>query len=474
MNLETWLEEQGLSKYDSLFAYHEISDLEVLALLSEAELESIGLPLGPRKKILSELSQLEPKEAGRATEQVAPPFIPSERLPHLTNSEAAPTPRTPAFSGSSRIKAKGKSSRKATAIFVAVAVHVAIILIATTLTIFAATKDEPEIIAMIAPPSSTPQQEMKKKTVQKQVRQAPSAASAAAAPMAQMMKANAEAQFSTPDVTRTSTGPLGIGDGDLGTGAFGAGTGLGDAGGGRTLFGSSGNGSLKGYLYDLKRDSDGKGRRIGGMEDVPQSYRDFMPHLHKLIKGDFSDTVLSDHMRVGNPLTFNFLTVPIQDAKVGPEAFGAKGEMKPSGWLAVYKGRIKSKGATEIRLVGRFDDVLLVFHNGKLVLDGTYIIPKAPTATNFRPSGEIQDRLFKGQGGQVGPWFRLSGGDELVIVVGEIPGGALGGGLFCQEKGVNYKEGKFAPFVIGNLSEEDRARLKAVQGCTLERIPSFF
>ncbi len=91
---------------------------------------------------------------------------------------------------------------------------------------------------------------MKKKTVQKQVKRAPSAASAAAAPMAQMMKANAEARFTTPEVTRTSTGPLGVGEGDLGSGAFGVGSGLGDAGSGGSFFGTATSGNLA-VIFDV-------------------------------------------------------------------------------------------------------------------------------------------------------------------------------------------------------------------------------
>ncbi|MDF1739088.1 MAG: hypothetical protein P1U86_08010 [Verrucomicrobiales bacterium] len=286
MNFNEWLEQRGLGKYAGIFAENEIDEIDILAHLSEKELESLGIPLGARKKVLRALSeegaQIQPPATSEppadtqpsaashpgespaetaAPESSAQPEFPSTvpaqpapETPPETMAAVEPTsgPHAPSPSTLTRIEAKGKSSRKATAIFIAVAVHVVIILIATTLTIFAASKDEPEIIAMIAPPSTSPQQEMKKKTVQKQVKQAPSAASAAAAPMAQMMKANAEARFSTPDVTRTSTGPLGVGEGDLGTGAFGAGDGLGEAGDGGSFFGVSTSGNLA-VVFDITR-----------------------------------------------------------------------------------------------------------------------------------------------------------------------------------------------------------------------------
>lgn len=462
MNLQTWLEQNGLEKYRSLFAGHEIEDLETLAFLNEAELEAMGLPIGPRKKILNAFSQASP-----AVSQTPAPEAVEEPSQQTAQSHAT----VPA--GASRIESKGKSSSKATAILIAVGVHVVLILIATTLTIFAASKDEPGIVASIAAPSTSPQQEIKKKTVQKQVKRT-SSSSAAAAPMAQMMKSSAEASFTVPDVTRTSTGPLGVGEGDFGSGSFGSGLDTG-SGGGATLFGSTGSGSLKGYLYDFKRDSKGRPRRITGMENVVQGYKDYMPFLHKLIQTNFSTDALNDHMRIGKPLSYTYLAIPPQNAEIGPEAFGAKGEMEPSGWLAVYRGKVRTKGV-EIRLIGRFDDVLLVMHNGKVVLDGTLVIPGAPTATNLKSPGEIKNHpLFKGrQGGRIGPWFKLQGGDELIIAVGEIPGGGLGGGLFCQEKGVKYKQGNLSPFVIGKLSDEDRTRLKKIKDCTLEKIPEIY
>ena len=284
MDFNGWLESEGLGKHADALAANDIDEVEILADLNDAELESLGIPIGARKKIRRALARLghEVENTQAFSPQLAAPEArssPPETLsvdPQSASSEAPaqepasepasgapvePAPITPshlapvtsspqAFDAqATRHEPKAKNSRKATAIMVAVGVHVALIIIATTLTIFAASKDEPEIIAAIAPPSTSPQQEMKKKTVQKQVKRAPSAASAAAAPMAQMMKANAAARFTTPEVTRTSTGPLGVGEGDLGSGAFGVGAGLGDAGDG-SFFGTATSGNLA-VIFDV-------------------------------------------------------------------------------------------------------------------------------------------------------------------------------------------------------------------------------
>ena len=54
-DIESWLESRGLGKYTDIFTdiftENEI-DMEVLPELDEADLEKLGLPMGPRKKIL--------------------------------------------------------------------------------------------------------------------------------------------------------------------------------------------------------------------------------------------------------------------------------------------------------------------------------------------------------------------------------------------------------------------------------------
>ena len=65
--------------------------------------------------------------------------------------------------------------------------------------------------------------------------------------MAQLMRANAVAKIALPNVTRTSKGPLGLGDADFGSGGFGSGgSGLGS---GASFFGGSSTG--KRFLFVL-------------------------------------------------------------------------------------------------------------------------------------------------------------------------------------------------------------------------------
>ena len=51
-DIQDWLAAQGLARYAPAFEQAEI-DVGTLALLTEEDLREIGLPLGPRRKILS-------------------------------------------------------------------------------------------------------------------------------------------------------------------------------------------------------------------------------------------------------------------------------------------------------------------------------------------------------------------------------------------------------------------------------------
>ena len=56
-DIRAWLEDLGLERYSRLFAENEI-DLDVLPKLTSKDLQELGLPLGPRRKILSAAAAL--------------------------------------------------------------------------------------------------------------------------------------------------------------------------------------------------------------------------------------------------------------------------------------------------------------------------------------------------------------------------------------------------------------------------------
>ena len=78
-DLAEWLEAQGLGQYARVLTENEV-DLEALRLLSEHDLQELGISLGPRKKLLKAIAELNgaetptlatPAEAIRVTPALA-------------------------------------------------------------------------------------------------------------------------------------------------------------------------------------------------------------------------------------------------------------------------------------------------------------------------------------------------------------------------------------------------------------------
>jgi hypothetical protein len=57
MDIAAWLRGLGLGQYEGTFRESEI-EADVLSELTEADLEKLGLPLGPRKRILKAIASL--------------------------------------------------------------------------------------------------------------------------------------------------------------------------------------------------------------------------------------------------------------------------------------------------------------------------------------------------------------------------------------------------------------------------------
>jgi class 3 adenylate cyclase/predicted ATPase len=65
MDVEVWLRQLGLERFAPAFREHEIDD-DLLPDLTEADLEKLGLPLGPRNKLLKAIAELGAAPVGPA------------------------------------------------------------------------------------------------------------------------------------------------------------------------------------------------------------------------------------------------------------------------------------------------------------------------------------------------------------------------------------------------------------------------
>jgi len=70
-DIGTWLRGLGLGQYEAAFRESEI-EADVLPELTESDLEKIGLPLGPRKRILKAIATLGSTEAAATPTKAAP------------------------------------------------------------------------------------------------------------------------------------------------------------------------------------------------------------------------------------------------------------------------------------------------------------------------------------------------------------------------------------------------------------------
>src|SRR4051812_28637700 len=76
MDVGGWLRSLDLERYEGAFRENEI-DIGDVPELTDADLEKLGIPLGPRKRLLKAIRAL--GAASAATDAVRPPTAPQSR-----------------------------------------------------------------------------------------------------------------------------------------------------------------------------------------------------------------------------------------------------------------------------------------------------------------------------------------------------------------------------------------------------------
>src|SRR6185312_14907450 len=80
----TWLAENGLGSYESVFAANKI-DFDVVHQMTDADLRELGLALGDRKRLLQAMAQL----TGQSTTETVTPASASAKAAPKSLAEAA-------------------------------------------------------------------------------------------------------------------------------------------------------------------------------------------------------------------------------------------------------------------------------------------------------------------------------------------------------------------------------------------------
>ncbi len=282
-------------------------------------------------------------------------------------------------------------------------------------------------------------------------------------------------RFSDPlaDVALLPGSMSAAGGGGFG-GGFGSGTGPGSGPGmgmrgGRgfvaSFFGRTGDSEagLLGQFYDLKQDRDGNPTPFENNEAA------YAAAINDAAARRFNYTSLRKYYQARQQMTFTYLAVPRLAAEEGPKAFAVEKEVQPTAWFVHYSGRVTAPSVGPWRFVGLFDDALVVYVNGKPVLDGSWY----PLVDyGGEPDPEIRQLLPGGPPLTEGPrrpyagkWVKLDKDVRLDIIIGERPGGLVGGVLCIEKQGEKYdthEDG--APilplFTTKVLDREDKERIK--------------
>lgn len=259
----------------------------------------------------------------------------------------------------------------------------------------------------------------------------------------------------------------GFGAGGSG-GGFGNATGMGAAKGfvGMTLFGKLGGEGLPGVLVDMKQSPDRKPTEYAG--EVSEAM--YARIINKTAAKRFSDDMLKDFFHSTQKMSFTFLAIPNLPANEAPKAFHVEHEVQPRGWMVHYGGTVQPPAPGDYRFVGFFDDALIVYVNGKPVLDGSWY-PIVGNGEKKRDESVRQDfggPVIPGTSNRhayAGKWIKLEGSTRIDIVVGERPGGRFGGVLQVQARNGKYqKRDDGSPilpvFTTTKLTSADLTRLQ--------------
>jgi hypothetical protein len=296
-----------------------------------------------------------------------------------------------------------------------------------------------------------------KRDLEKKITTAKQKKSGGAPPQAKRIAVTGLANLAIPDIEISSTSSVipGMANG-IGGAGMGPGSGIGTGPGGRMnggdgapinffLFGGP-KGGMVGSFYDLKQTRDRKG-------NVPNrgSYTDI---LKKWVEGGMKDSFFNEYFKAPQQLSATQFLIPKIEADEAPKAYGVEKDVRPSQWIAVYRGKVRPPTAGDWCFVGQADDVILVAVNGKLVLDGSWERVANPpengkVGVNYANSGHPTGGYVRSEP------IHFNAGEyvDLMVAIGERPGGKFWAVLGAEQaSGKGGNGGKNVPlFKVANV-----------------------
>ncbi len=235
---------------------------------------------------------------------------------------------------------------------------------------------------------------------------------------------------------------LSIGEG-IGTGTLGDGIGTGPGGLGTEEAGGS---TMEGSFYDLKQTASGAPT---GMN--PDTCKKI---LQEFVTTGWSKSFLSKYYMAPTKLYTSCFYMPVSKAAEAPYAYKVEDKVKPSMWVAIYRGRVVAPKSGRFRFVGYGDDALVVRFNGKNVFDYGWEHITSGKMMGGQPGNRAELKDDKGEprkfykytkaghdwnesaGGMCsGDVFTVEAGKSypVEVLISEIPGGKFGFVLLIED-----------------------------------------
>ncbi|MDD5348568.1 MAG: hypothetical protein PHQ12_00020 [Chthoniobacteraceae bacterium] len=187
--------------------------------------------------------------------------------------------------------------------------------------------------------------------------------------------------------------------------------------------------ALIGTFYDLKQTQQRQATRV--------SPKDYPVIVEEFISNRWDESVLNRYFRSGRSLYTTQIFIPVMNADNAPKAFELGNVVKPSAWIAHYKGQVSPPADGMYRFIGMADDLLAVAVDDQTVL----VAALFPTPSWAPPADAVQHHNCVGQRPYVyGNWINLKKNQiiNLDIIVGERPGGQFCAFLCYERQGAAY------------------------------------
>lgn len=231
----------------------------------------------------------------------------------------------------------------------------------------------------------------------------------------------------------------------------GSGQGLGSRGAAASLFGRGERqqGGLRGIFYDTKFTPDRQVTEVGKAAQAttsthnPTADRAFISVVRQFIQSGLRPSAMRGYYQGSAPLYATQFIFPPMDADTAPAAFNV--ETPGRYWFIHYSGRVRAPATKRYRFVGGADNLLVVFVDGRPVLDGSKPGNSRGSVTWTNPDAAYEYGYGRGRPGGMeyfiveGQWINMIRDRvyNIDIIVGETPGGFFNAYLMIEEEGVH-------------------------------------